>query len=201
MAPDDTAVRKATGDGWDHWFAIHDSYPDLDHKERVKRFWSEHGDGVGMDGSIGERKGAVSGWWSQMITVEWEKARGKRVEGETSAGDFQVTCSKTVAWDADECFERAVSTPFLDGADWTEGATWQNAEASIEVRRVDPGKIIRWFWHDADGKSTVTLDFWPSANGEKTQIRFSHAQLASLEARDRYRARWKDALAMIVDGA
>lgn len=186
----DAAIRKATGRGRDHWFAILDRHPDhLDHTARVKRLHAE------PDAE------SLSGWWMQSLVVEWEKARGHRVEGQSCAGDFQVSCSKTVPWSADECFERVVSTPWLHGADWTEGATWETDGGRVEVRRVQPGKQVRFFWFDADGKSTVVISFWPNAKGDKQQIIIGHSQLPSLEARDAYRARWKSALAHITAGA
>ncbi len=189
----DDAVRKATGHGWDHWFAIHDAYPDLDHTQRAKRFWQEHGDGTTVTGTPAQ--GSINGWWAQMITVEWEKERGKRVEGQSCAGDFQVSCSKTVPWNVDEAWERVLSTPFLKGADWTEGASWDTDGGRVEVRRADPGKMLRWFWHDGDGKSTVEVSF--IAKGDKSSIVFRHHGLASAEAKEAYRGRWKDALAAI----
>lgn len=178
----DDAVVKATGADWGTWMERLKPHHELDHTARVKALCADHPD--------------LDLWWSQMITVEYERRHGLRVVGQTCAGDFQVSCSKTVPWDRAECLERFVSTPFLQGADWTPGSVWETGQARVQVRRVDD-QVVRWFWHDEDGKSTVTVDFWPTKSGDKMQVRFMHAELASLEARDKYRARWKEALEMI----
>ncbi len=179
----DAAIAKATGKDRAHWFAVQDSLDaSLNHTARVRAFQ--------------EACPSVSGWWCQMLTVEWEKANGVRIEGQTSAGDFQVSCSKTIGATPEECFERVVSTPFLEGANWTEGATWETQAGSVEVRRADPGKMLRWFWHDADGKSTVEVSF-VSVGSEKTTVVFRHHGLSSAGAREAYRQMWKQALQQI----
>lgn len=176
----EAAVLNATGEGWDHWFAIQDGYPALDHAARVKRLLEESGD-------------AVSHWWAQSIVVEWERSRGVRVEGQSCKGDFQVSCSKTMPGTAADCFAAVVATPFLGPAHWSEGAAWEHDGARIEVRRVDPGKMLRWFWQENGTQSTVAVDFWPGSAG-KTQVRFGHSGLQSLEERERFRSLWKTAL-------
>lgn len=178
----DAAVKKATGADWATWMERLQPHHDLDHTARVKALVAQWPD--------------VDLWWAQMVIVEYERRHGLRVVGQTCAGDFQVSCSKTMPWDAAECLERIVTTPFLPGADWTEGAVWEADGAKVQVRRVDE-KVVRWFWFDDDGKSTVTVGTWPSKTGDKTQITFHHSELASLEAREHYRAKWKAALAMI----
>lgn len=180
----DEAVQKATGHGRDHWYTILDAYGDVDHRERAKR--------------LSEDAPELSGWWVQMITVDYERARGLREVGQSSSGDYQVSCSKTVPWSPDECFERVVSTPWLPGADWNEGAEWETDGGRVKVRIVEPGKQLRFWWYDGDGKSTVVVSFWPNAKGNKQQIIFGHSGLASKEALELYRARWKAALAQIV---
>src|SRR3712207_3275274 len=61
----DDAVRRATGRGWDEWFAVLDAWDAAEHEHKAIATWlgSEHG---------------VPGWWAQGITVEYEKARGLR---------------------------------------------------------------------------------------------------------------------------
>ncbi len=180
---DDEAVRKATGHGWDHWLALHDALAANDHTARVKRFQADHPE--------------VGTWWAQMITVEWERRRGHRVVGQSCDGDFQVSCSKTVPWTLDETWDHIVSTPFVPGADWRPGAAWEVDGIGIEVRRVDPGQMLRWFWHDTDGKSTVEIHF--QDKGDKTTFTIRHHGLASAEARERYRRHWKASLELIAD--
>src|SRR5262245_40836253 len=80
----DEAVKKATGCGWDRWLATLDGAgcAKLSHKEIAKR--------------IHERWPKVGGWWSQMVTVGYEQARGLRKANQNCDGDWQVSSSKTV---------------------------------------------------------------------------------------------------------
>ncbi len=175
-------IIEATGHGRGHWYGLLDGYGDVDHTTRTKR--------------LGADAPGLPGWWVQTLTVDYERERGLREVGQSCAGDYQVGCSKTLPGDPVEAYERIVSTPFLPGADWTEGAVWDADGAGVEVRRADPGKMLRWFWHDDDGKSTVEIHFAGKPNG-KTSVTVRHHQLASSEAREHYRAKWKAALDQI----
>ena len=70
------AVVKATGKDWAHWFGLIDSHDgkNKDHKGIVAVL-SQYTD--------------LDGWWQQMVTVEYENARGKRKVHETPDG-FQI---------------------------------------------------------------------------------------------------------------
>ncbi len=176
------AVLRGTGHDWDHWFEIIDGFGPLpDHTARAK--------------ALAEAVPDLRGWWVQEIVVQFERKRGLRVVGQSSRGDFQITCSKTLYIDLDEAWERLTTVPFLGPVDWTEGVEAEVPGGRIEVRRVAPGKMLRWFWFDDSGKSTVEVDF-QSKDG-KTAVRFGHSGLVSKEAAAPYRARWKDALDML----
>lgn len=176
------AVELATGAVWKEWMERLKPFHDLDHAERVKQINAHWPD--------------VSFWWQQTLAVEYERQHGLREVGQSCAGDYQVTYSKTMPWSREECFDRVLSTPFLGPSSWEVGERWQFDGCDVEVRRVDM-EVVRWFWFDADGKSTVTVDFWPNKSGEKMQIRFMHAGLASQEARAKYRTYWKEKLEAI----
>lgn len=180
----DDAVAKATAAPWATWMERLEPWHELDHAARVQALRATYPD--------------VDGWWAQMIGVEYERRRGLREVGQSCAGDFQVSCSKTVDWSREECLERVLSTPFLPGADWTIDSAWETEGGRALVRRVD-AHVMRWFWYDGDGKSTVTLDFWPNAAGDRMQIRIAHTELADQEARARYRVKWKTALEQIAE--
>lgn len=48
-------------------------------------------------------------WWAQGATVAYEKAIGRRVEGQSSAGDFQVAVSRTLAGEPGELRSRTAA--------------------------------------------------------------------------------------------
>ena len=65
----DEAVCKATGRGWDEWFAILDEAgaAGWKHPDIARWIVGEHG---------------ISSWWAQSVTVGFERARGIRAEHE-----------------------------------------------------------------------------------------------------------------------
>src|SRR5262245_49559229 len=83
MRISDTGVTKATGRTYAQWFALLDARgcKKLDHTTIAKLVFDEF---------------ETSGWWSQMITVEYERARGLRVVNQKCSGDFSVSKSKTI---------------------------------------------------------------------------------------------------------
>ena len=58
-------MRNATGKGHGEWFGLLDAWGATDHSHTEIARWlnAEHG---------------VPGWWSQNITVNYERARGMR---------------------------------------------------------------------------------------------------------------------------
>ena len=82
-AMSDAAVEAKTGRNWQAWFALLDAAgaSKLDHKATARMLAAKY---------------AVPGWWSQMLTVEYERARGLRVKHQTQSG-FSVAVSRTVA--------------------------------------------------------------------------------------------------------
>ncbi len=179
---DEARVLEATGFPRSHWYAMMDAYGAVDHAARARQLRSDAPD--------------LDPWWVQTLSVDYERARGMREVGQSSTGDFQVSCSKTVAMGSEEAYEQIVATPFLAGARWLEGSTWETEGARVEVRRADPGKMLRWFWH-ADEKSTVEIHF--TARSDKTTVTIRHHGLPSKEAREAYRTKWKAALKRIYE--
>lgn len=174
------SIERATGRAQDAWFDELDALDADDHTARTKALSAAHPD--------------VSGWWIQAVVVEYERARGLREVGQSCAGDYQVSCSKTVALDADAAFERIVTADWLPGARWEEGATFTTHGGDVEVRVVTPGKQVRFWWHDDDGRATIVADVWPNKAGDKHSIRITAMGLPSQEARARHREHWKAAL-------
>ncbi len=78
----DEAVKKATGKAWNQWFALLDKAgaKKMNHTEIAHWLSTQH---------------IPSGWWAQMVTVEFERAQGKRKVNENAEG-FLVSVHKTV---------------------------------------------------------------------------------------------------------
>lgn len=171
-------VHRATGQDMEHWFRLLDAWGEADHAARARRLQDETD---------------VTPWWCQGIVVAYEQARGMRVAGQTSRGDFQSSVQRTLPAAPGTVWQALMATPWLaPSATWREGASFREADgAVVAVRSVRPGARIR-FWRDVPDRRIVEVTLTPS--GARTTLRCTESRLASLDERDASRARWRRAL-------
>ena len=161
------AVKKATGKGWDQWLAVLDKAKaaDLSHKEIAALLKQKH---------------HVPMWWSQMITVGYEQARGLRKVHETTDG-FEISKSKTL-----------LVSPLMAFKAWNDGKardTWLGEK--ITIRKATPGKSMRITW--IDGKTNVDVNFYDKGKS-KCQVSVQHSKLSSAAKADKMKKYWGAAL-------
>ena len=163
------AVKKATGKSLEQWFKILDGIAaeKLPHKEIAEKLKGEFG---------------TSGWWAQMITVEYERKIGRRVVGQTSTGDFHATATKTVVGTMDDALRQ-----------WQQASDNKDSFGSIKITvkpRVSKTEKRRyWRTSLADGsKITVVI---ASKSHDKSLIAIDHESLQDQEAIKRWKAYWK----------
>lgn len=163
----DEAVQSKTGKTWEEWFAILDAAGgrEMDHQEIVACLGREHG---------------VGPWWQQMVTVTYERARGKRVKHETPAG-FQVSGSRTI--------HVPVSRLFAAWSDETFRRRWL-PEADFTVRKATPEKSLRLAWGDG---TKVEVNLYPKGEA-KSQVTVDHQKLPDAQEAARCKAWWGEAL-------
>ncbi len=193
----DAAVRKATGKGWDEWFALLDSEgaEALPHKQVAQML---HDKGY-----------IASGWWCQMVTVEYERARGKRVLGGTESAGFQIGVQKTLPLSPEEAWAlivepagRALWLGTVPELRWEKGAAYETAEgARGEIRSFTPQKLVRLTWQPPDFPAPSTLQVYLEPSGKKTAVRFHQEKLASAEAREEMRVHWRVVLQKLAEFA
>jgi hypothetical protein len=141
----DEAVAQRTGKRWSEWFRLLDraGAKRLDHAAIASLLHAKH---------------RVSGWWSQMITVAWEQARGRRVRHQKAAGDFEVAASRTIAASRAAIW-RAITNAAARRR-WVAVPAWSvRTQRPPERVRIDwPGGQIVEFRIDAPaaGRSRVT---------------------------------------------
>ncbi len=186
--PSDEAVRDATGRDYGEWFALLDQVGavDLDHKALVA--------------AIAEHAPDVSGWWHQTVAVEYERARGKRVLGQTADGLFQLGVTRTFDVAPEQLWELIVSRPQLwlgEGAEVAfevgERYKLEGADAaSGEIRVVKPGDRLRMTWQPQGWPAPATLQLAMTARGPgKTSLTAHLEKLPDAEAREALRERWR----------
>ena len=167
------ALVERTGRPLAAWFEALDAWPatDRSHTEIARWLVQEHG---------------IDGWWSQTVTVAFERARGRRVLHQTAAG-FSVGATRTVAAGADQV--RGMFTDPRERARWLP-------DAPIEVHAAYRGRRGRFDWMAPPSK--VWLDLVPKDDG-RTTVTVTHEQLPDGAAAASMKQLWRDALGRLRD--
>lgn len=168
QSPDmsDAAVKAKTGKDWKAWFAALD-------KARAEKLG--HKEIVALAAELGAPR-----WWRQMVTVEYERARGLRLRHETAQG-FSVSISKTLAAD--------LSRLFAATADAAQRKAWFPKGAFTPSSQTKD-KYFRGSWN---GAARLEINFYGKGAG-KAQINVQVNKLAAADDVERERAAWKQAL-------
>jgi uncharacterized protein YndB with AHSA1/START domain len=164
----DSAVRAATGKGWDEWFAI------LDQAEA--HTWQH----PQIARYLAEEQGAPD-WWAQMVTVGFEQARGLRAPGQKADG-FTASASRTLNAPLEVVF--AAWTDEGRRASWLPDAAWT-------VTKATANKSLRILW--VDGVSRLDVEFRNKAE-TKSQVALQHSKLPDAEAAAEYKTFWGEAM-------
>jgi len=163
----DAVVKAKTGKNWAGWFGA------LDKAGAAKL---HHG----AIAAILSEKHGVPGWWCQMVTVEYERARGLRVRHETTTG-FSVAISKTIATSLPDLY-RATANAAKRKKWFPKGA--------FEMSSQTKNKYFRGSWKK---NARLEIGFYAKGAG-KAQIAMQVSKLAKKADVEGERATWKKAL-------
>jgi uncharacterized protein YndB with AHSA1/START domain len=123
----------------------------------------------------------VPSWWTQMVTVGYERIKGLREKGQRREGAYEAGKSRTFAAPA-----AVVYRAFADGRvrrKWLPGV-------NATVRKGTPGKSVRMTWDDG-----TSVEVWLTPKGRaKTSASVQHRKLAGKEDADRRRRYWNERL-------
>lgn len=168
----DEAVKKATGKTRAQWFAILDKAgaKKMPHREIVRFLYDKH---------LGKRKGDIgvtspTGWWSQMVTVEYERARGLRSVNQNADG-FLVGVHKTLPMSRAQFLKR-----------------WQKLPP-VKKLTPTPTRSVRPMlrYKAKEGIVVVTMDDRP---GGKLRVMVEAARLPKKSLVEKNRALWRKQL-------
>ncbi len=165
------AVTKATGKSWKEWFALLDEAGAklLSHRDIA---------------SLIDQRHEIGGWWSQMVTVAYEQARGLRQKHEKPDG-FSVSASKTIVAPVQRLYRAFASK--------AARARWL-PDPDVEIRKATPHKSMRITW--VDGRTSVEVNFY-SKGADKCQAAVQHGKLENAAQAKLMKAYWRKALAAL----
>ena len=164
----DDAMRRATGKGHGEWFAILDTWGATGHTHTEIARWlnAEHG---------------VPGWWSQNVTVNYERARGMRRPGQMADG-FSVSVSRTIAAEPDQALaaftDTAIRTRWLPGA-------------PMHQRPTRAALTARFDWAEPTSRVVVNV---AAKGSDRSVVTVTCEQVPDADAADSLKARWRASL-------
>jgi uncharacterized protein YndB with AHSA1/START domain len=163
----DEAVESKTGKNWSRWFKHLDAAgaKKMTHQEIVGHLQDKHD---------------VRPWWTQMIAVTYEQARGLREVHEKPEG-YEISVSRTIAAPIGKAYKA-----------WVDEKTRKKwLPANLIIRKATRHKTLRITWED--GKTSVAAAFM--AKGEnKTQVVAQHSKLSDAKVAAKMKKFWAEAL-------
>jgi hypothetical protein len=164
----DEAIKAKTGCTWERWVKAldyHKAYA-WPHREIAEYVHEKY---------------KVPDWWSQTVTVGYERIKGLRAIGQRMDGSYEASKSKVFAVPLGRLFRawavKRTRSRWLPGVDLT-------------VRTATKDRSMRISWPD-----NTTVDVWFMGKGPaKAQVQLAHKRLTDRPSVDRMKAFWTERL-------
>jgi hypothetical protein len=160
----DASVAKRTGRTWAQWVRA------LDAVQALKK---THREIVDYVSSLG-----TPGWWSQMVTVGYERIRGLRDRGQRRGGGYEATKSRTFAVPVGRLFDAFAKARIR--------RRW--LVPKVTLRHSTPLKYIRMAWDDGTPVQVGFLSKGPA----KSSVAIAHQKLPDRSAADAMKRAWSE---------
>jgi len=160
----DSAVKAKTGCDWERWVYALDraGAAEWTHREIARHVHESY---------------KISGWWSQTVTVGYERIKGLRAVGQRRDGGFEATKSRTFSLPLSRLY-RAFRNVRLRGR-WLPGI-------APTVRTATRDTSIRFSWPDG-----TRVEVYFSAKGRgKTQVQVQQRGFPDQASATRAKALW-----------
>jgi hypothetical protein len=145
----DASVSKATGRTWAEWVRVLDA---AHAAEKPHREIATHVSSLG-----------VPSWWSQTVTVGYERIRGLRQRGQRRDGGYEASKSRTFNVPLEKLFDAFANARIR--------RRW--LDVNITVRSTTPEKRMRITWHDG---TPVQIGFTAKGSA-KSSVAVQHEKL------------------------
>ena len=163
----DDAVKSKTGKTWSQWFKTLDAAgaKKMTHQEIARHL---------------SAKAGVGPWWTQMVAVTYEQARGLRDKHQKPAG-YEISVSRTIDAPVGKAFKA-----------WTDEKTRQKwLSSNLTIRKATANKSLRVTWED--GKTSLAVGFLSKGAG-KSQVVAQHSKLPDAKTAAKMKKFWSEAL-------
>jgi hypothetical protein len=160
----DASVAKRTGRTWAQWVRALDAARAL---EKTHREIAEYVSSLG-----------TPDWWSQMVTVGYERIRGLRDRGQRRRGGYEATKSRTFAAPVERLFDAFANSRIR--------RRW--LARKVTVLHATPLKYMRMTWDDG---TPVQLGF-TSKGAAKSAVAIAHQKLPDRSSADAMKRVWSE---------
>ena len=160
----DDSVSKRTGRTWAQWVRVLDA---ARASEKTHREIAEYVSSLG-----------TPDWWSQTVTVGYERIRGLRDRGQRRGGGYEATKSRTFNVPVERLFDAFANVRIR--------RRW--LVPKVTVRHATPHKYIRITWVDG---THVQVGFL-SKGAAKSSVAVAHQKLPSRSAADAMKKTWSE---------
>jgi uncharacterized protein YndB with AHSA1/START domain len=162
--PDESMIQR-TGRSHLEWFVLLDDWGATGHTHTEIARWLSTAHGV-------------PGWWTQSVTVSYERARGMRARHQMANG-YSVSATRSVGAEVDR-----VLTAFTEPA---LRESWLPA-APLSQRPTRAARTARFDWHDPVSRLVVTVT---PRDGGKVAVTVTHEQIKEAGDAARLKAGWR----------
>jgi hypothetical protein len=165
----DEAMVRGSGRSHAEWFTLLDAWgaTTLGHTEIAAWLRTEHG---------------VDGWWTQSITVDYERARGMRGRHQQRDG-YTIDIRKTVGVEPAQAL--AAFTNVSMRRRWLP-------DAPMRQRPTRAALTARFDWSDPTSRVVVTVI---PKGSDKATVTIAHERLPDAESAERLKSAWRQWLA------
>lgn len=160
----DASVSRKTGRTWAEWVDVLDG---------VQASRKPHGEIAKIVSSMG-----TPDWWSQMVTVGYERIRGLREKGQRRAGGYEASKSRT--------YNVPVATLFGAFTSARRRNRW--LPVKVVIRSSAPRKRMRIEWHD---ETVVQVGFLEKGKS-KSAVAIQHQRLKDKAAAASMKNMWAE---------
>jgi hypothetical protein len=169
----DAVVKSNTGCDWDRWVKAldHAKAYEWPHRE-IARYVHE--------------KYKVPSWWTQTVTVGYERIKGLRAIGQRRDGGFEANKSRT--------YPVPLARLYRGFSDKRNRMKWLPG-VDLTVRSATKDKYMRITWPDG---SSVVVGFLSKGKG-KSSVQVQHGTLPDKAAADKVKAFWGERLGVLAE--
>jgi hypothetical protein len=171
----DEVIKEKTGRTWEEWTRTLDTHDaaSMAHRDIAQLVHTTY---------------KVQEWWTQMLTVGYERIKGLRARGQRRDGTYEAGKSRTFNVPVAELFDA-----------WNDAAVRRRwlSEPGVKVRTATASKAMRLGWPDG---TIVVVAFAPKGAG-KSNVALTHTKVSDKATSDRLKQYWAeklDALAVVL---